>query len=45
MTPVGTFLIEAGHPSLPGHFPGRPIVPGVILMAMPTFPARSLCPA
>ena len=32
MTPVGTFRIEAGHPSLPGHFPGRPIVPGVILL-------------
>ena len=24
--------IEADHPSLPGHFPGRPLVPGVMLL-------------
>lgn len=24
--------IDAGHPSLPGHFPGRPLVPGVLLL-------------
>ena len=27
--PIG---IPADHPSLPGHFPGRPIVPGVVLL-------------
>ena len=26
------FMLDAGHPCLPGHFPGRPIVPGVMLL-------------
>lgn len=27
-----TLCIGAGHPALPGHFPGEPLVPGVILL-------------
>jgi acyl-coenzyme A synthetase/AMP-(fatty) acid ligase len=27
-----TVTIAADHPALPGHFPGRPIVPGVVLL-------------
>jgi 3-hydroxyacyl-[acyl-carrier-protein] dehydratase len=26
------FTISADHPCLPGHFPGRPIVPGVVVL-------------
>lgn len=27
-----SFVIAPDHPSLPGHFPGRPLVPGVVLL-------------
>lgn len=30
--PAMRFTIAADHPALPGHFPGRPIVPGVVLL-------------
>jgi hypothetical protein len=29
-----TLSVRAGHPALPGHFPGRPIVPGVVILDM-----------
>lgn len=29
---LGSFVIAADHPCLPGHFPGRPLVPGVVLL-------------
>ncbi len=32
MTIEKNFLIDPFHPSLSGHFPGNPIVPGVVLL-------------
>jgi 3-hydroxymyristoyl/3-hydroxydecanoyl-(acyl carrier protein) dehydratase len=32
MTLAGRFTIGPDHPCLPGHFPGRPVVPGVVLL-------------
>jgi len=34
MTHTVTLHIAAQHPSLAGHFPGRPMVPGVVLLDM-----------
>jgi 3-hydroxymyristoyl/3-hydroxydecanoyl-(acyl carrier protein) dehydratase len=29
---VATFTVPAEHPALPGHFPGTPVVPGVVVL-------------
>ncbi len=30
---VRSLTVSAEHPALPGHFPGQPVVPGVVLLA------------
>lgn len=30
---TSTFCIPATHPALPGHFPGRPLVPGAVTLS------------
>jgi 3-hydroxyacyl-[acyl-carrier-protein] dehydratase len=30
--PALNFTISADHPCLPGHFPGQPVVPGVVVL-------------
>jgi 3-hydroxymyristoyl/3-hydroxydecanoyl-(acyl carrier protein) dehydratase len=29
---AASFTIPAEHPALPGHFPGAPVVPGVVIL-------------
>jgi 3-hydroxymyristoyl/3-hydroxydecanoyl-(acyl carrier protein) dehydratase len=32
LVPLGSFSIAPDHPCLDGHFPGDPLVPGVVLL-------------
>lgn len=32
MTVITTLTVDAAHPALAGHFPGAPVVPGVVLL-------------
>lgn len=33
LIPAGRFQVPHDHPCLPGHFPGRPVLPGALLLA------------
>lgn len=39
-----TFSISQQHPSLAGHFPGHPVVPGVVLLDQLLVGVRHACP-
>lgn len=39
-----TFTISPDHPSLDGHFPGNPVVPGVVILDEVINIAKSLKP-
>ncbi len=39
------FLIATDHPALPGHFPGNPIVPGVVILDTVLDAVAALFPA
>ena len=38
-----TFSIAPDHPALPGHFPGNPVVPGVVILDFVRRAAATAC--
>jgi 3-hydroxymyristoyl/3-hydroxydecanoyl-(acyl carrier protein) dehydratase len=44
-TPAGTVLVPGDHPCIAGHFPGDPIVPGVLLLELAAEAVRGVWPA
>ena len=42
MTYIITGTVDAEHPSLPGHFPGAPLVPGVLILTRVLTAAASI---
>ncbi|MDR3414691.1 MAG: hypothetical protein P4L83_00760 [Nevskia sp.] len=43
-TCAGEFRVPADHPCLPGHFPGEPIVPAVLLLELSCAVLRQAAP-
>lgn len=39
------FVVPRTHPSLPGHFPGHPVVPGVVLLELICAAIQTATPA
>ncbi|MEO8385917.1 MAG: AMP-binding protein, partial [Betaproteobacteria bacterium] len=42
--PKKPLVVALNHPALPGHFPGNPIVPGVVILSQVTEAIRSQLP-